>query len=201
MYNGVFHVYLHIYHFRCYYSLTTSKFPSGFFLQLENFITLLDVQVSVLLAQLSMLKWSWWIFIFWGLSPGLWFRAGFARTSRTCTSTVCCCTVPDREYQFSRWNFFMLFLLTFLSVLRFLFSKQMWLWCSFVLFSLGSQSFWFSANLSTLSLTLFRLFLPFTFRMCSGLLNKGFSVTELLCPFLLQPYFLMHHTGKPLIFC
>lgn len=52
--------------FPCYYSLTTSKFPSGLFFQLENFITLLDVQVSVLLAQLSALKWSWWIFIFEG---------------------------------------------------------------------------------------------------------------------------------------
>lgn len=53
-------------HFRCYDSLTASKFPSGLFLQLENFITLLDVQVCVLLAQLCVLKWSWWIFIFEG---------------------------------------------------------------------------------------------------------------------------------------
>ena len=41
--------------FPCYYSLTTSKFPSGLFFQLENFTTLLDVQVSVPLAQLSVL--------------------------------------------------------------------------------------------------------------------------------------------------
>lgn len=132
---------------------------------------------------------------FWGLSPGLWFRAGCAPTWRTCPTTVFCCTVPDREYQFSRWNFLWLFFLAFLSVSCFLFLKQMWLWCSFVLFSLGSQS-WFSSNLSTLSLTLFHLFLPFTLRTCSGLLNKGFPVTEILCPFLSQPYFLMYHAGK-----
>lgn len=60
--------------FPCYYSLTTSKFPSGLFFQLENVITLLDVQVTELLAQLSALKWSWWIFIFEGfpLVCGSW---------------------------------------------------------------------------------------------------------------------------------